>query len=288
MGLVSNIYSVLCKDSQLTYFSKNLYINQMLPIDLIENAIFDSTIGSIENKNVQITILNPENINILNPGDTLYINKLLLVVDSIYNNTLNCNILHNYDSSDNYNINGNILYKINHTFDWISNVFKFSNKIKYISKIESIRFLENIRIYSFLESDMTISLDTTILTIFIPKITDTDLNLVLKNMYMNLQVFSFDLVSNLFNIRNCNNYNQKTGSILDYTNLFLDINPHYSYKLLDFPIEIEINKINSKTKYEKPIYNDKIIIFVNFSTTDISVSYSPYTISSGFFYKIIS
>lgn len=260
----------------------------MLPIDLIENAIFDSTIGNIENKNVQITILNPENINILNPGDTLYINQLLLVVDSIYNNTLNCNILHNYDSSDNYNINGNILYKINHTFDWISDVFKFSNKIKYISKIESIRFLENIRIYSFLESDMTISLDTTILTIVIPKITDADLSLVLKNMYMNLQVFSFDLVSNLFNIRNCNNYNQKTGSILDYTNLFLDINPHYSYKLLDFPIEIEINKINSKTKYEKPIYNDKIIIFANFSTTDISVSYSPYTISSGFFYKIIS
>lgn len=289
MGVITNIYSILAKDSQNIYFKNNILSTQLNPIDIITDSTFDSTVGDIEDKNTIISILNTNKLENIKVDDILYSNDLIMSINYIYNDYISCKILYNYNSQDPYNLKNKILYKLNDFYDYIAESFKYSNRIKYLSSLESIKYLENNNIWGFIKEDVTASIDSTSIKIKILNISNANLATILKSLYFNIYPYSFDIISNFFNVRNINERELFIGSIYDYTNLFLDINPPYKIRLHDFPVEITINLINKGTQYEKAFeLTDKVILIFNFSLNDISDQDAIFNIKSGYFYRIIS
>lgn len=284
---ISNIYSVLQKDFQNTYFKNKIRVDQLSPIGIISDSTFDSTIGNIEDKIVTIRFVDDESINSIDNKSILYISGgifLYLIFKS--NSEIRCKVI--FGNSNNYNIKNSLVYKIDQNIDSFKNQFNYNNKIKSFSQVESIKFLENNDIYSFINQDMTTLIYDNSVNISINNITNFNIRVSITNMYLNIQLFSYHIVSNFFNISNIKENNTFVGSIYHFFNTFLDSRPHYSVRLADFPININLNKLNRYTKYEKNIDKyDKFIMVLNFSVFNLSELYSFFNLKTGYFYKIL-
>lgn len=290
MSLISNIYSIEGSDDIIKYIDNyvEFYFN---PIDIIIDSIFDSTIGNVVNKNVIIKLLNfNSSKNILNPGKLIYVNNKILSIETIGSNDITCLVRYDlYSGDQDYNINNTFVYLMD--IDRHDEIFKLSNKYAYISKIRSVEFLDSNNIINYLLNNIDCTINSGNLYIMFKGLnnsSDENIRKILYGFYLNIQIYSFDIISKYFNIKIKKSYDIFSGIIYDFTNNFINM-PHLSFKINNTDYTAEVHKINLNTNFEKTIEDgDKIVLFINISTENIEMFRNLNVLESSFIYKIIS